>query len=354
MKCIIAHRFGDIEEVIDVQEDAPKPEIKRKSGEMLVKVQAVSLSPGDYRMLDGSTDLIKKPPSFPYIPGGDLCGIVEEVDDIDSCPFQVGDSIIATWDVYGIGALAEYALVKPKMAAFKPPNMSALEGAALANSAVHAMIGIEKSGLKAGERVLVLGGSGGVGNAIIQLAKQTGCSFIAATSTHLEFLSKLNVDRIIDYTKENWWDIAEFSSNPFDKIFDCAEGYTAYQKATQNKTLKRGQDGGMFYAIHQDWQIDIHSIKDIIAFLGKMVCRQVYSQLRPWSVGKYVVHLSSIDGKKLSELLALATMKSLKCYIDPSCPYKFNRQNVVDAFKLLKSHHQQGKIVVEISVDANS
>lgn len=70
-----------------------------------------------------------------------------------------------------------------------------------------------KRHISPGNRVLILGGSGGVGTFLIQLAKQYDASFIATTSTGGQLLTSLGADRVIDYRKESWWDIPEFEGN---------------------------------------------------------------------------------------------------------------------------------------------
>ena len=78
--------------------------------------------------------------------------------------------------------------------------MSFIEGAAIANSPVNALLAVEQDAqLKAGERVLVLGGSGACGGSIIQIAKAKGASYIAATSTARELVSSLGADRVVNY-----------------------------------------------------------------------------------------------------------------------------------------------------------
>ena len=205
----------------------------------------MSLSPGDWRMLSGQTDLIKKPKSWPYVPGHDICGVIVDVDpELEekfassnrseptseqkeaptAASFKKGDKVVGTWDLFGMGGIAEYCLVNYRFAALLPENLSFVEGAALANSASHALGGVKNSNIKENSRVLVLGGSGAVGTCLIQLARLYGASYIAATSTHLDLLQELGVDRPIDYKNEKWWEIQEFIDEPFDVIFDCAEG----------------------------------------------------------------------------------------------------------------------------------
>ena len=117
----------------------PRPVVKRGSGKLLVRVLTMSLSPGDWRTLNGSASLVRHP-KFPYVPCHDVCGAVVEVDPELAAPgFKVGDSVIGTWDMMASGGLAEYALVDPKLTVLKPEGVSAVDAAALANSAGHAL-----------------------------------------------------------------------------------------------------------------------------------------------------------------------------------------------------------------------
>ena len=109
MKCALVTKFGKANEVVVVASDYARPALVRGSGQVLVRVQACSFTPGDIRMSSGSCDLIKKPDAFPYIPGLDVCGIVEEVEEGET-KFKVGDRVAGTWgDTFGVGGTAEYA-----------------------------------------------------------------------------------------------------------------------------------------------------------------------------------------------------------------------------------------------------
>jgi len=147
-----------------------KAKKKHKDPNILVRVLACSLSPGDCRMIGGHKDLFCTPEklgtTWPYVPGLDVCGEVVELDPNDtSGKFKVGDKIIGTWDTVGMGGMAEYALVKSSFAAVLPEDagLSAVEGAAAANSASHAFGVLERAKIKKGDRVMILGGGGGGG-----------------------------------------------------------------------------------------------------------------------------------------------------------------------------------------------
>lgn len=82
----------------------------------------------------------------------------------------------------------------------KPASISFIEGSAIADSPVNAMLALEDGHFESGERILVLGGSGACGGSIIQISKARGASYIAATSTAGDLVQSLGADRVIDYT----------------------------------------------------------------------------------------------------------------------------------------------------------
>ena len=104
--------------------------------------------------------------------------------------------------------------------------------------------------MKVGDRVLVLGAGGGFGTAFVQLARDAGASYIAATSTNEAMLKNLGVDRIVNHQKEQWWNDPEFLSKPFDLVVDAAEGKAAWDRVrSEPSPLKSGKDGGRFLAV---------------------------------------------------------------------------------------------------------
>jgi len=157
---------------------ATKAAAPRKTKKLLIGVRACSLSPSDYRMLSGDCALVKTT-RVPFVPGGDIAGVVLESE---SDEFATGDAVIATWGpFFGEGGLAERAAVDATLAApfFPSDRLGFVEAAALANSAPRALVAVEQF-VRAGDRVLVLGGSGGMGTMLVQLAKRAGASRVVA------------------------------------------------------------------------------------------------------------------------------------------------------------------------------
>eukprot|EP00241_Pyramimonas_parkeae_P004706 CAMPEP_0114237570 /NCGR_PEP_ID=MMETSP0058-20121206/7462_1 /TAXON_ID=36894 /ORGANISM="Pyramimonas parkeae, CCMP726" /LENGTH=361 /DNA_ID=CAMNT_0001349623 /DNA_START=308 /DNA_END=1393 /DNA_ORIENTATION=+ len=359
MKCILAKSFGQPEEALAISDEYPRPRLEPGSAKALVKVHACSLSPGDWRTLSGSVDLVRKPP-FPYIPCYDICGTVEEVDGAAANKFKVGDVVVATWDFAALGGLAEYALVDPSMAVLKPRNVTHVEAAALANSASHALLSVQAADVKSGDRVLVLGGSGAVGTVAVQLAKKRGASFVACTSTDHALARTLGVDQVINYRKQAWWKDSGFVAKPLDVIIDCAEGLPAWQHAIGSGVLKSGAKGGRFLALTMA-NPNQHFKKwwQMVGWISGVLWRLVWTRVAFLFVPKFVPKLSSATTETLSEILALAEAGELKTVLDPSSPFPFTLQGVISAFQLQAKTHSQpesdehpagphGKIVVQI------
>jgi len=198
MRAAQAKGYGDVDEVLSVQDGVPVPELtgpfpNEKSllfgpygPFMIVKVLAVSLSPGDWRTLSGKTKNMQGPASFPYVPGGDLCGVVVKLPDKDvpkDLPFTIGDRVAARFTGNGPkGALGEYALVDTALAEKIPESssLSAVEAAALASASY--AIPLADLVRKGDDRVLVFGAGGGLGSHFCQLIRDRGASYVVGVS----------------------------------------------------------------------------------------------------------------------------------------------------------------------------
>lgn len=138
MRCILIPSHGtDIDKLVYMRKDYPRP-VKRK-GEALIKVHACALAPGDVRVMTGHCDYFQEPPSFPYIPGGDISGIIVEADKTSR--FKPGDKVMAEFELpRPLNGLAEYMSVKENLIERAPKNIPLMEAAALPSSALSAMV----------------------------------------------------------------------------------------------------------------------------------------------------------------------------------------------------------------------
>lgn len=205
MKAIVIHEHGDPE--VLKYEDVPRPE--PKEDQILVRVIAAGVNPVDGMIRSGMFAKNGKG-AFPMVLGGDIAGVVERVGS-KITKFKAGDPVFAYVSLDSGGGYAQYAVVPQRDAAPKPKSLTYFEAAAVpivALTAWQALIDTAK--LKAGQSVLIHGGSGGVGSFAIQIAKARGARVIATASTaNQDLLKQLGADVAVDYTKQKFEDVAK-------------------------------------------------------------------------------------------------------------------------------------------------
>ena len=214
MKAVVIHEYGGAE--VLKYEDVPQPEPKQD--QLRIRVIAAGVNPVDGMIRSGILDKEGRR-TFPIILGGDISGVVEKVGS-EITRFKPGDPVFAYVSLDNSGGYAQYALVTEREAAPKPRSLIYVEAAAVpivALTAWQALIDTAK--LKAGQTVLIHGGSGGVGSFAIQIAKAHGAKVIATASTaNQELLKQLGADVAIDYTKQNFENIAKDVDVVLDSI----------------------------------------------------------------------------------------------------------------------------------------
>lgn len=202
MKAIVAHEYGG-PEVLKL-EDVPVPEAKEN--EILVRLIASGVNPADPLILGGK--FAKEfGTHLPLILGYEMAGVVVKAG-AKVTKLKVGDAVYA-YLLWG-GGWAEYCISTEGESAAKPESLTFVEASAVplaALTAWQALVDIGK--LKAGQTVLIHGGSGGVGSFAIQIAKARGARVIATASTaNQDLLKQLGADVAIDYTKQKFEEIA--------------------------------------------------------------------------------------------------------------------------------------------------
>jgi NADPH:quinone reductase-like Zn-dependent oxidoreductase len=239
MRAAIYRSYGppEVVRIENVAKPLPKPD------EVLIKVRATTVSSGDWRARS-----LSMPPGFgPIAPlvfgvrgprqpilGTELSGEVEAIGAHVS-KFKVGDAVFA-FPSFAMGAHAEYrALPQDGRIALKPRNLSFAEAAALSFGGVTALQFLrDRAKVRAGDKVLVVGASGAVGSAAVQLAKHFGAEVTGVCSAANEDLVKsIGADRVIDYAREDF----KKASDQYDIICDTI-GVTSF--ATCKDVLKPG------------------------------------------------------------------------------------------------------------------
>lgn len=223
MKAMILNSFGG-ESVFEACE-ITKPQVK--AGHVLIKVAATSVNTVD-TMIRTMGDDLPIAPALPAILGMDFAGTVEEVGE-DITDYKIGDEVFGC--AGGLadlqGTLAEYMVADAKLIALKPQNLSMREAAALPLVAITAYEGLMRAGISEGQKVLVHGGSGGVGHVALQLARYFGAEVYSTGGgdNQLALIEKLGAYPI-NYKTETVADyVAKYTEGAgFDVVFDSVGG----------------------------------------------------------------------------------------------------------------------------------
>jgi NADPH:quinone reductase-like Zn-dependent oxidoreductase len=216
MRAVVQDRYG-ADEVLR-QARIPRPEVT--DNEVLVRVHAAGLDRGTWHLMTGKPYLMRiaglgfRGPKD-QVPGRDLAGTITAVG-AGVTEFVVGD------EVYGVGrgSFAEYALAGADKLARKPKSLSFEQAAVVPISAATALQALTDHGLlEPGQRVLVIGASGGVGSYAVQLAKALGAEVTGVASTaKLDLVRSLGADHVVDYTREDF----SGTGHRYDLVLDIA------------------------------------------------------------------------------------------------------------------------------------
>jgi len=191
-------------------------------GELLVRVHAAGVTPTELLWYP-TTQTEDGGKRTGAIPGHEFSGIVEAVGrDVD--PGLAGGEVFGLNDWFDEGATAEYCVAQASSIAPKPNRLSHAEAASAPIGALTAWQGLfDRARVRAGERVLIHGASGGVGIFAVQLARWAGASVIAtASARNAEFLRQLGAEQVVDYRSERF---GEHVSD-VDVVFDGVGGTT--------------------------------------------------------------------------------------------------------------------------------
>jgi NADPH:quinone reductase-like Zn-dependent oxidoreductase len=308
MKAIRMHSYGGPE--VLQWEDAPRPRVER--GEVLIRVHAAGVNPLDWKVRAG---LLNGPVQhkLPLIPGWDVSGVVDEVGPGVS-RFKRGEEVFAMSDPNRDGSYADYITVHEAAIARKPKSLFHVHAAATPVAALTAWRSLFDLGhLQPRQRILIHGGSGGVGHFAVQLAKWKGAYVMATASTkNQELLRKLGADEAIDYTIQKFEDVA----HKIDVVLDTIGG------ATQQSSWSILRKGGGLISL-----VQLPSEQKARRF----GVRGIMCSVEP-------------DGAQLSKIAKLIDSGKLRPTIDRILPLSEARR----AHELSQNGHVHGKIVLRV------
>jgi len=327
MKALVYERYGppDVFELREVD----KPVVG--DDEVLVRVHATSVNPVDWHTMTGTPYLVRlesglRKPKREVL-GVDFAGTVEAVGR-NVQRFQPGDEVFGARD----GAFAEYVCVREDRAvALKPANVTFEQAAAVPVAALSALQGLRDKGqIQQGQKVLINGGSGGVGTFAVQIAKSFGAEVTGVCSTrNVEIVRSIGADHVIDYTHEDF----TRSEQRYDLMLDVAgnRSWSDYRRVLDEKATvvvvggpKKGRWIGPLSQV----------VKLRLSSLGGS--RRV--------VAPFLAKMNKEDLVVLQELLEAGT-------VTPVIDRQYELSELREALRYLGEGHARGKVVVTVLGD---
>ena len=306
MHAVLIRRFGGPEVVEYAQVPVPVP----RAGELLLKVEAASLNPVDWKIRSGQYPVVQQD-KLPFVLGRDFSATVVQSDD---------DALPAGTLVHGMadmahGTLAQYTLARPGQVAAVPGALDRIAAAAVPLAGLTAWQGLFDNGrLQAGQRVLIHAGAGGVGHLAVQFAKARGAHVITTVSTDdVAFAHSLGADEVIDHTATRF----ESVLSDIDLVFDLVGGQT------QERSWAVLKKGGALVSTVQE------PSKEKAAATG---VRGLRYTARP-------------DAAQLREIDALIQSGQVK----PVVARKYAYGDAHEALRSLEEGHTTGKLVLDMA-----
>lgn len=326
MKAVMQRCYGSPELLTVEDVSRPMP----ADDEILVRVKAAAVNPLDWHSAAGWPYIMRLSnglgtPSDPST-GVDFAGSVESIGK-QVTKFKPGDEVFGGRN----GAFAEYVVVREARAVtHKPANVTFEQAAAMPVAAVTALQALrDHAQVKAGQRVLINGASGGVGTYAVQIAKSLGAEVTGVCSTrNVELVRSLGADHVVDYKKENFTS----ANQRYDVIIDNVGNHSplALRDALEPKGIvvivgapKDGPWIGMFWGV-------------------------IRAMVLSWFVDeRYVFFVANLNHDDLKALADLARDGKLISVIDRTFPLS----ETPAAIEYLAGWHARGKVVVLVPPD---
>jgi NADPH:quinone reductase-like Zn-dependent oxidoreductase len=320
MQAIMYDRYGPAEVLRLDRTERPIP----GDGEVLLQVHAAGLDRGAWHLMTGTPYALRlgfglRAPKHRIL-GREVAGTVVAVGT-GLTRFRIGE------DVFGIGAgtFAEYATARADKLAHKPTGLTFEQAAAMTISALTALQALTDAGrVEAGQRVLIIGASGGVGSYAVQLAKAAGAVVTGVCSTtKAGYVRSLGADHVVDHTSE------DFTAQRYDLILDLAgnPGVSRLRRALTPKgtAVIAGGEGGGSLTGGLDRQLRAMTVS---AFVGQRLTSVLCKE-------------RAADLERLAAFVAAGTLT-------PSVEQAFPLARVPDAMRRLAAGQVRGKLAITI------
>lgn len=317
MKAAVYTKYGspEVVQLIDVKQPTPK------ENEILIRIRATAVNSGDVRMRKADPFAVRfifgllRPRK--KILGTVYSGVIEQVGK-QVTQFKVGDVVFGHTDM-NFGAHAQYiAVPENSSVALKPLSVAHTQAAVIPFGGVTALHFLKKAGIKPNQKVLVVGASGAVGSAAVQLAKASGALVTGVCSTaNMDLVTSIGADKVIDYTKEDFTQNGEV----YDVIMDTVNTISVSRslKSLSKNGIMILSAAGMTEMMQGKW-------------ISTTSNRQVLMGVIAHSKADIVFLKQLIDAEKY------------KAVIDKT----YSLSQIADAHAYVEQGHKKGNVAVEV------
>ena len=319
-----ALRFADVAEPV------------LRENEVLIQVHAASVNLLDAKIRDGEFKAVLKY-KMPLVLGHDVAGTVVRVGASVS-KFKLGDEVYSRPDDLRIGTFAEFVAINENSVALKPKSLTMEEAASIplvGLTAWQALVEIGK--LRAGQKVFIQAGSGGVGTFAIQLAKHLGAYVATTTSaTNADWVKKLGADLVIDYKKDDFEKILR----DYDVVLNSQDG------ATLEKCLRVLKSGGKLISISGPPTPAFADAIEAPWYLKLVMSahsRKIRKQAAQRNIDFNFLFMEA-NGEQLRKISALIESGKIKPVIDRVFPF----EQTNEALAYVDSGRARGKVMIKV------
>jgi alcohol dehydrogenase len=332
MRAFVLTGYGAISDNVRLMEI---PEPVAGPGEVLIEIHAASLNPIDVKIVRGDLKRISGY-KLPRPIGFDASGIVKSAA-AGATQFRPGDAVYVRASRDTIGTFAEQIALPEKFVALKPATISHAEAASLPLVGLTMLQGFARAGARAGQRILIHAGSGGIGTFAVQYARYLGLHVTTTTSSkNVDFVKSLGADRVIAYDRENYLE----QDGDYDIVYDTLGGAFTVDAF---KVVKRG---GVVISLSGPPDRDFARregagwpVRVAVWLMG----RKVYAASAKAGAA-YCWFFTEANGDQLHDIATLVDSGAIKPVIDR----EFAFEQLPAALSYLEGGRARGKVVLKV------
>jgi NADPH:quinone reductase-like Zn-dependent oxidoreductase len=332
MRAFVLTGYGAVADKVRLA-DVPDP--VADAGEVVIKIDAAGLNPIDFKIVHGDLKRVSHY-TLPRGLGFDVCGVVISAGP-GATRFKPGDAVYARASRASIGTFAEQIALDEMFVARKPDNISRAEAASLPLVALTTLQAFDRVGARAGQRILIHAGSGGVGTFAIQYASYLGLHVTTtASAKNADFVGSLGANTVIAYDRENYLR----QGGGYDIVYDTLGGAFTVDAF---KVVKRG---GAVISLSGPPDRDFANrigAGPLVRLAIWLMGRKVYAASAAAGAA-YDWSMTEPSGDQLADVAALVEAGAILPVLDRA--FEFDR--LPEALSYLEAGHARGKVVLMV------